>query len=802
MADLATYTVPDEVYASFFYRATGTITRGRKAPSIPLQSYQPTGYFSTGPAVPPISTTVYFPTHVAVASTAKAFDTPSLDQDSISLFRDIDITQTTDTSLSPEAQNFPVFTTLTPQASYISTAVAQNLNESPISPAAIIGLATGGAISILVALAMTIFMCTRRRQSGRYRQNSVAGPGMPVGMMASACGTELSCSKEQVHELPSSLKPSTSNSGTSSNRSRYSKHITWKDQVFSDQSFMTLPPLPPHPASMSLPSLSRNYFRVGEGAQEPDSSNLAIYFPPRPDNRISYRSFSSPTLGADCTSIYSSVPPSPVCVSALSPIPSYLFPASYQFHRSPISSCQYNPTVSNPDELNDHFTTITCTGIYSFISGPRRSPSDSFIIQETNSSNPARKSSIHSSGSVQTPSHSSYPNFPVPFPKTVSCASRMQACRNRCSTFAIIKDTNDDSDSISSVSSTSSSILNFSVGGIPRKLLAGLLTVDSSPLSSERTFDDSPPSGGLTSPSHRKRYPGRELKLQASSFSSHALDSRNSPQVLSSGIGVAMSPPFFGAAFTSSPASERVFEDDISDIDTYSPTLEEISTRHFSCSMSTRPRSMNTDCLSSPHLEVVHPSLAYTTTVPQFCGRDSPTLPLTIDDPSIELQGSDHNTPEISPAISHHMYSRVESTYSPTLSMLNFYTIGGHTDELSSANLFASLSADSPLNPRHARSSSVPIPMSPIINYKNQSQARNRKLESFIKECPPNSPEERLRPLSLTLGAMKRIGMMDIPGTHERVIREVGSYVSQSPLVSRGYPVTGKRVDEKEDDRR
>lgn len=752
--NLPTYTVPDDVYASFFYRATGTVVVVGPLPTAPKQ-YPPTSDLSTMPAISTAPTVIGVPTPVVVPSTG-FHDTPFLDGDPQPIFEDVGRIQLIEIPTST-VDHYPPLTTPPPPLGY--TAVSQNANDAPISPIAIIGLATGGAISVVVALTMAVIMCTRRRRASRYRQNSITSQERPTEITAPGCKIEPSASKEQFNELPSSLKSSPSGSRAGSNRSRHSKHITWKDQVFSDQSFMTLPPLPPHPASISLPMLSR--LRIGEEeAQEPSSSGFVLYLP---DDRISYRYFSSPTLGADRTSIYSSMPPSPICVSAVSPIPSYLFPAPHnRLQGSQIPTSQYHSIISSSGEMNDYYATITCTSIHSFLAGGRRSLSDSFAIQEANSSSPIRKSSIRYSGNVQTfhPSFS-YPKSPAPLPNSGPFS------RTGVSTFIVAEGIENDGASISSVSSTGSSILNYKIRGTPRKLLTGgLLTVeDSSPHSS--AFDDSPPSGGLTSPSHRPSHPN----LTLSPLAGYALDDSGSPRMSGPGIGIALSPPLFGAAFVVPSSSELMFQDvflDTQDLNTQSPTLEEISTRHFSCSMPTRPRFINRDSLSLPYPQVIPPSPTRAHVFPDFCGRDSPTLPRECNGAKPGSQASECDSLEIPPSkLSRRMRGGIESSYSPTLSMVNFYTMGNRADSrFSSVNFFTPFSSNPSPNSYHARSSSVPSPMSPMMNYRPQSQGEDWKRESLIKEYPPDSPEERLRPLSLSLDSVRRTAIADTPGTN------------------------------------
>lgn len=695
-----------------------------------------------------------------------------------------------------EAGDYPGFMTSTPPPIASYTAITQNSGDSPISPIAIVGLVTGGAISVVVALAMTIIMCTRRRRSGRYRQNSITSQERPMEITAPTCRIEPYSSREQVNELPSSLKSSPSGSRTGSNRSRHSKHITWKDQVFSDQSFITLPPLPPHPASISLPILARDRLRIGEDeAREPGSSGFVLYLP---DDRIPYRYFSSPTLGADRTSIYSSMPPSPICVSALSPIPSYLFPAPHsRLQRPQIPTSQYHSIISSSSELNDYYATITCTSIHSFLpGGGRRSLSDSFAIQEANPPSPIRKSSIRYSGNVKTfhPSFS-YPKSPAPLPKSGSYNPPVAVRRTHTSTFIVAEGIENDGASISSVSSTGSSILNYRIRGTPRKLLTdGLLTVEnSSPHSS--SFDDSPPSGGLTSPSHRPRH--SELALPP--LTSYTLDDLDSPRTPGSGIGIALSPPLVGATFVSSSSSERMFQDvfvDGQDIDTESPTLEEISTRHFSCSMPTRPRFTNRGSSPPPYPQVIPPSPTRTHAFPDFHGRDSPTLPRDCSELGTESQASECDNLEIlPPKLPRRARGGIESSYSPTLSMVNFYTMGNRADSrFSSVNFFTPFSSNPFPTPYHARSSSVPSPMSPMMNYGSQSQDEEWKRESSIKEYPPSWPEERFRPISLSLGSTARTAAVDALGVDDNTGNMGRRYSSRFFSPTSAYLIAGERV--------
>lgn len=785
--NLPTYTVPDDVYASFFYRATGTGIVDKMPPPITPKQYPPV---SDSPTMSVVS-----PTPTAKPSTTGFIDTPFLYDDPPPVSGDISRIQVIEVQMPAEAKDYPALTTSVPP-SYTTT---RSTSDNPISPIAIVALAAGGAVSVVVALAVTIIMCTRRRCSGRYRQNSITSQERPMEITAPTYKIEPCDIKEQVHELPSSFKSSPSGSRTGSNRSRHSKHITWKDQVFSDQSFMTLPPLPPHPASISLPMLPRDRLLVGEDEmRESGSSGFVLYLP---DDRIPYRYFSSPTLGADRSSIYSSMPPSPICVSTLSPIPSYLFPTPHsRLQRSQVPTPQYHSIISSSSELNDYYATITCTSIRSFLpGGGRRSLSDSFVIQEAIPPSPTRKSSIRYSGNVQTfrPSFS-YPKSPAPLPKSRSRTSPVAVGRTRGSAFIDTECIENDGASISSVSSTGSSILNYRVGGTPRKLLTdGLLIVEnSSPHSS--ASGDSPPSGGLTSPSHRPR----RSELPLSPLTGYILDNSDSPRTSGPGIGIALSPPLLSATFVASSSPERMFQDVFIDAqDTMSPTLEEISTRHFSCSMPTRPRLVHGDSSPPPYPQVIPPSPTRTHIFPGFCGRDSPTLPQECTDPTTENQPSECDSLEIPPKLSRRMRGRIESSYSPTLSMVNFYTMGNRADSrFSSVNFFTPFPSNQFPTPYHARSSSVPSSISPMMNYRSQSQDEDWKRESLIKECPPDWSEEIFRPLSFSLGSPGRTAKIDVSGIDDIVGNKGGSYGSPFRSPAGVYLVVDERVGEKEDD--
>lgn len=793
--NLPTYTVPDDVYASFFYRATGTaVVEKKPLPTTPKQ-YPPASDYPT--------ISVAYPTPMAIDLVAKPsptgfLDTPFLYDDSPPVFGDVSRIQVSEIQMPAEVKDYPAFTTSLPP-SY--TTATQNTNDSPISPIAIIGLATGGAISVVVALTVTIIMCTRRRRTGRYRQNSISSQERPIEITAPTCKIEPYASKEQVHELPSSFKSSSSGSRAGSNRGRHSKHITWKDQVFSDQSFMTLPPLPPHPASISLPMLPRDRLRIGEDeTREPGSSGFVLYLP---DDRIPYRYFSSPTLGADRTSIYSSMPPSPMCISTLSPIPSYLFPAPHsRLQRSQVPTPQYHSIISSSSELNDYYATITCTSIHSFLPGGRRSLSDSFVVQEAIPPSPTRESSTRDSGNMQTfHPFFSYPKSPAPLSNPGSRTSPIAVDRTHGSAFVVTECIESDGASISSVSSTGSSILNYRIRGTPRKLLTdGLLTVESSSPHSS-AFDDSPPSGGLTSPSHRPRL--SELPLPP--LTDYILDDSAGPRTSGPGIGIALSPRLFSATFVASSSSERMFQDvflDGEDTSTQSPSLEEISTRHFSCSMPTRSRFVNGGSLPPPYPQVIPPSPTRAHVFPDFCGRDSPTLPRECIDLAAESQALEYGSLEINPPkLPRRMRGRIESSYSPTLSMVNFYTMGNRADSrFSSVNFFTPFSSHPFPTPYHARSSSVPSPMSPMMNYRSQNQDEDWKRESLIKEYPPDWSEERFRSLSFSLDSSERTTTIDLSRIDDTRGKKGKSYGSPFFSPAGGYLAVDERVGEKEDD--
>lgn len=732
------------------------------------------------PTVASISTATDSPT--GIVSTPGTIGTQWPGTDSTPIPGNVDGSQSTRIAISPEAHSFPRVS----PPSYV--VVADNGGKSSISPIAIIGLATGGAIAAVVALTMVILMCTRQRRSGRYRQGSITGQESPIDITAAPSyriGSNVSKDQERLlQELTSSLKTSPSNRAGSS-RSRHSKHITWKDQVFSDQSFITLPPLPPHPTSLTLPSLPRNCLCIGREAQEVDTGDHALYLSPQLDSRVSYRSFSTPILGGDCASIRSSVP-SPVFVSALSPIPSFLFPApNHQLQRSQVPSSHYSSLISSSTELNDSYATITCASIYTFLpAGGRRSLSDSFVIHEANSSAIIRQSSVRYSGNIQTfhPSPA-YQRSPALLPQLRYYASQKPASRNRFSSFIVTEDIDNDGDSISSVSSTGSSILDYSARSTPRKPpTGGVLTVGSS---SPYSFDHSPPSGGLTSPCHRTRPTKGDLTIKATSpMSGHTLDDLDSPQTPGPRSGTILSPHLSGVTFISS-ASKQVLHDiflDAPDIGTRSPTPEDISTRHFSCSMPTRPKYVGTNSLPPPYPQVIPPTPTRPTIIPDSWECDSPTLPR---DPATETRAfiySNTKTPPVN--LSRRMHGGIESTYSPTLSMVNFYTMESRVD-----SCFPPLPPGPTSAPYHSRSSSVPPRTS-----KNQSQYEGWRRESLIEEYHQNSTEQIPGPVLLSpspIGRGLRVGESAIDGSVARKRRRCSSRLSST---ADGYMMTDKRI--------
>lgn len=615
--------------------------------------------------------------------------------DSVFVFRE---SQPTGRPFSPEAQGAAVsaYTTLVPAPRHTPTAYNHSTlgimgkdggaggDGRPLSPIVIAGLATGGAIAIVAALSMGILLYCRRRRIGRHRQNSISGrESSKFGdSMTPSCSFEpnTGASKEMplsqkppvlpaLSLQPSSLKSSNHICRNNSCKGRKNKHITWKDQVFCDQSFMNLPP---HPASFVQPSRSRSVLRIGAAAQIHDPSDDDVLERPMPTGyRTSLRSFSSPTLGADRASIYSSyssIPPSPVFISALSPLPPYLLSTSHHQHhmlqRSPVPPSRLNSIIST-NELNEYHGTVTCTSVYSFLPGvgSRRSFTDSYTVQDMKGApQPPPRPLIRYSGTLQSfQGPRCCPTTPIPsLPK--------KNYNTRCRFSSVTE--NDDSASISSVSSTSSSILEYSNHSTPRKAGGGGLRIDSS---LGHSCDDLPPSG-LTSPSHRKKINGEDLELKT--LPVEASDLSIPSKLPGRKIGILLSPLItrsssLSASISSSSVnvSEPAYQDvflDAPGIDTKSPTIQEMSTRHFSCSLPTRPRFVISDTFQPAYPQVIPPTptrTAFSQSEYDFPLQSNVGLLISECNDVVDLPPTDS------------LRKMHESTYSPTLSMVNFYSM-------------------------------------------------------------------------------------------------------------------------------
>ncbi|KAI5839614.1 hypothetical protein DFP73DRAFT_598597 [Morchella snyderi] len=621
--------------------------------------------------------------------------------DSVFVFRE---SQPTGRPFSPGAQGAAVSAYTTFVAAPIYTQTAYNYSVSgimgedggsgidgrPLSPIVIAGLATGGAIAIVAAISMGILLYCRRRRIGRRRQNSINGLDSSKfgNSMTSPCNLEPNTNDSKEIPLsqkppvlpalslqPSSLKSSNHICRNNSCKSRKNKHITWKDQVFCDQTFMNLPP---HPASFVQPSRTRSVLRIGAAAQIHDPSDDDILERPSPPcYRTSLRSFSSPTLGADRASIYSSyssIPPSPVFISALSPLPPYLLPTShYQHHklqRSPVPPSRFDSVIST-NELNEYHGTVTCTSVYSFLPGvgSRRSFSDSYTVQDVKGvplAHPPRPL-IRYSGTLQSfQGPWCCPTAPIP-----SLPKNNYNARWRFS--SVTED--DDGASISSVSSTSSSILEYSNHSTPRKVGRGGLRIDSS---LGHSCDDLPPSG-LTSPSHRKNTNGGEPDTKTVPVETSDLSIASKP--LGRKIGILLSPLITRStslsASTSSSSvdvSESAYQDvflDAPDIDTKSPTIQEMSARHFSCSLPTRPRFVISDPFQPAYPQVIPPTptrTAFSHSEYDFPLQSNVGLLISECNDIVDLPPADS------------LRKMHESTYSPTLSMVNFYSMDTHAE--------------------------------------------------------------------------------------------------------------------------
>lgn len=654
--------------------------------------------------------------------------------DSVFVFRESQSTSGRPFSLGAQGAAVSSYTTLATGPSHTYTAYSHSTLERmgedegargdgrPLSPIVIAGLATGGAIAIVAAISMGILLYCRRRRIGRHRQSSVSGQDSPrfgdsilrsySSEPKNGTSKEMQSSQQPpvlpaLSLQPSSLKSPHSNCRNDSCKGKKNKHITWKDQVFCDQSFMNLPP---HPASYAHPVRTRSVLRIGAAAQiEDPSDDDVLELPNPPGYRTSLRSFSSPTLGADRASMnssYSSIPPSPVFISALSPLPPYLLSTSHKQHhilqRSQIPPSRLNSIISTND-FNEYQGTITCTSVYSFLPGvgSRRSFSDSYTVQDVNNIPQPPRPLIRYSGTLQSfQGPRCCPTGPVP-------SLPQRSCNSRCRFSSVTED--NDGGSISSVSSTGSSILEYSNHSTPRKVGGGRGSRIDSSLG--HSSDDLPPSG-LTSPSHRKKANNRDPDLKVLPLETSGLSTHSRPPGRK--IGILLSPlitrPTSISPSTSSSSvivSESAYQDVFLDapyIEIQSPTIQEMSTRHFSCSLPTRPRFVISDTFQPAYPQVIPPTptrSAFSQSEYDFPLQSNVGLLISECNDVVEL-------PPTGSARKMH-----ESTYSPTLSMVNFYTMDGRAE-----NSFSPVSFFSG-NTRPGRSSSS-IMSSVVGRYQDQ----------------------------------------------------------------------------------
>ncbi|RPB03517.1 hypothetical protein L873DRAFT_1841139 [Choiromyces venosus 120613-1] len=683
---------------------------------------------------------VYFQKSLEAISTAEAAVTSSLHPPSAILLSQAVSPSLNDVRVSPTPDG------TTPSAKQISptsTSVITSSEKPKVPSLAIAGMAAGGAIAICIALVAIFTVLQRRRCIGRVRQGSIASTGRAPSA-PDDCATATTTEARECERPPSLRIPS---DGTTTSKKSLAR-VTWKDQVCPDESFMTY-----HSHS---PSSETSHSAGGE------------YRHPfmHPGVPTTYRSFSSPVLGAH-------IPPSAsMCNSTIAPARGCIFPAHVH------SDSQFPHSHSHSHYLassGQQEQTILCTSVYSFLpGGGRRSLSDSFMTPGLCAPNPVRKSSILQSGFVQAYSPSLFhPAYKSEFSKRSEhgCAGGNEAGGDSSSAFVVMSGGGGHSGSISSVSSTGSSILNYTVGNTPQKLFrggkkaageAGVLDIDdSSPPSSL----ESPPTGGLTSPHSRR---GGEVPFARSLFQAGTsllssegahIDEDLAATATRGNIGLALSPSLSNSIFDDTALSDKASTGDVfldlPSLDSVVSAQDPMSTRHFSCSLPTRPRLLslesppplreNLEGGSSPDADAFFSTASSSPISPP---NGYPPTP----DPSSELEFGPLGALPVKS--SRRMLGGVESAYSPTLSMVNYYSsIAGNPADtrFSSVNLCSTFSFPSPPGPKVFTFSPVGSPMS---RFESASVDMGGSVRgSLVMDYSP-----RTRPISVGLESITTVG--------------------------------------------
>lgn len=524
--------------------------------------------------------------------------------------------------------------------------------NTSMSPVTIIGLATGGLVAALVSLTLLILFCWRQRRR-EPKHDSPKESILKRDQEEKKANISLctNMSSKPLHKTPISSLRSEAFASVGST----GKTIRWQDEI-NAQNF-SLPP-PPNPSDHPIFKSQERILQDTTSRLPPVTKKTAKFsgIPPKPSfAKDLNRNFSAPLLNTRSQSY--SVQDSVYINTACAP-PRSGATKTNEFRSNRFAASYYGSMYSGSGRRTTVDTDICSLSLHD----THRSLSDSFTVQ------PNRKSSIRNSGTVIS-RHASY----IEGPATPTQPS------------SVVFQSNSKWTSVENVpqspgnSTTSSSILNYSVEGVSSEYdVMELAQLDqSSPISS---LLGSPPSGGLSSPCYQRpsaagwgssRYPLGDL----------------GPLTPTPIIGIALTPPVVGSVsetpallsvrkFRNSRDLDLFLADEDYDNGSHSSAHE---TRHFSCGLPTRPRLFQLDCSSddSPR-SVYDPSAAFNSSPP-----DSPTLPWAVNcsgsnTPDTELSDpfeceARTKSPYSSFAEGRYSRNRVGSTYSPTLSILNYY---------------------------------------------------------------------------------------------------------------------------------
>ncbi|KAL7274576.1 hypothetical protein RUND412_002522 [Rhizina undulata] len=570
-------------------------------------------------------------------------------------------------------------------------------NGPPIPSRTIIGIAAGLTTALLIALVVIISVWLRRRSTNNHRRERVNS------VTASQQITPFPEPK-LVPVIQEKGRPETDSTAdsVSSRITQTPLRVIWKDEL-SLASFAPLPPLPvlpPHPAT--LPDIPRE-----EAPLPPPPRPLRPQPLPSPPHRREARSVSSPELPPRASpNVSPRVPQAPG-------FPSHSNFISHQRQTTArgdaYTPSNYNSFISNASENYNFYTPLT--------TGARRSVSDSF--------SPDRQSSIRGAGHIQVFHLAlSHPSAPVPIAKS----GRYSGClKVKVSGLGIDGDEDEDS-AVTGSSSAGSSVLNY--GTTPKRTESNRSFENiedddkSSPLSGRGSSEDClPPSGGLSTPSQRG--PLRTWTLEGESSDNLSPEEQNDSKRNSKKIAIdarkMLSPQLFSRGFKpSSPNPEVITELDEQEVfaaresDKAGNSANEKAQKHFSCSIPTHRRVLHrfdesfppaplptepptlppqhrpqtpqrnnsaarTSAFITGHSPPDSPTLppepltpGAKTPEPEFKeGAEMPNLVASVDvsEPLKEKPGESSQK-----AILRNIRKAQDSTYSPTLSMLNYYS--------------------------------------------------------------------------------------------------------------------------------